>query len=46
MFAAGEYKESVESDYDYEDIVSGEVDLSARNILVVDALLKRKGKKS
>ena len=46
MFAAGEYKESVEADYDYEDIVSGEVDLSARNILVVDALLKRKGKKS
>ena len=45
MVSTDEYKESIETDYDYEDIVSGEIDLSARNILVVDALLKRKGKK-
>lgn len=31
--------------FDYEDLIQDDVDLSARNVLVVDSILNRKGKK-
>lgn len=37
-------EEYQQDDYDYEDLIQSDVDLSARNILVVDSILNRKGK--
>ena len=33
-------------EYDFDELIEDDVDLSARNILIVDAILKRKGKKN
>ena len=42
-----EMKESSEEqEYDFDELVEEDVDLSARNILIVDAILKRKGRKN
>ena len=35
-----------EQEYDFDELVEEDVDLSARNILIVDAILKRKGRKN
>ncbi|MBR7172379.1 MAG: hypothetical protein IKD36_01120 [Clostridia bacterium] len=43
-FVTSKNEEYQVGDYDYEDIVHDDVDLSARNILVVDSILNRKGK--
>ena len=37
---------SEEQEYDFDELVEEDVDLSARNILIVDAILKRKGRKN
>ena len=37
---------SEEEEYDFDELVEEDVDLSARNILIVDAILKRKGRKN
>ncbi len=45
-FMAESEEMSADEQYDIEDFLQDDVDLSARNILIVDAILKRKGKKN
>lgn len=46
-FVTGNNEEFVvATDYNYDDIVQDEFDLSARTVLVVDSILNRKGKKT
>lgn len=42
--AANNENVGLDNGYEYEDIVQDDVDLSARNVLVVDSILNRKGK--
>ncbi len=46
MLTTDEVKQEMEADYDYEDLIKGEFDLSARTVLVVDSILNRKGKRT
>lgn len=39
-------QEEIQAECDVDELMQEEIDLSAKNILVVDAILKRKGKKS
>lgn len=46
FLAEANNSEDAQDEYSIEEYVDNDVDLSARNILIVDSILKRKGKKS
>lgn len=46
LITGDESKQDLDNDYDYESIVKGDAGINLRTILVVDSILKRKGKKS